>query len=176
MRRLLGDRPATAMRPAPIHDHILFGRVPLGACAQILDILAAAGAALTRGIQCLMNRTSPGGAGIQPRLDRGASAEWDVFGLASSHDGRDSAPERPTDLGRLRLTQRCAAAGEGDQIARSQDICTKTRLGHWGGHGDGRILRKLRWRMARLSFPDRRVHARPCKPPRRRRTPAEARR
>ena len=39
------------------------------------------------------------------------------------------------------------------QIAISHDICTKTRLRHWGGHGYGHILRNVTALMRRLDFP-----------------------
>jgi len=48
--------------------------------------------------------------------------------------------ELPTDLGRLRFIDAMIAAGHGDRIIISQDICTRTRLRKWGGHGYGHIL------------------------------------
>ena len=114
------------------------------ACAQILDILADAGADLTRVILCHMDRTHPDGAGIQPLLDRGAVVEWDFFGIEQSHYWMDGETELPNDLGRLRLIRHFAERGHGAQITVSHDICTKTRLRRWGGHGYGHILRNLR--------------------------------
>ena len=60
--------------------------------------------------------------------------------------------ELPTDLGRLRLIDGFAQAGHADQILVSHDICTKTRLCHWGGHGYGHILRNIPALMRRLGF------------------------
>lgn len=127
------------------------GRHP-HACAEILDILHAEGADLTRVILCHMDRTHPDGDGIQPLLDRGATVEWDFFGIEQSHYWMSDDTELPTDLGRLRLIRRFADLGHAAQIAISQDICTRTRLRTWGGHGYGHILRNVRRLMARLEF------------------------
>lgn len=123
------------------------------ACAQVLDILAANGADLSRVVLCHMDRTHPDGTGIAPLLERGAVVEWDFFGVETSHYWMTDAVELPTDLARLRLIRDFAAQGFGAQIAMSQDICTKTRLHHWGGHGYGHILRNVTRLMTRLAFP-----------------------
>jgi phosphotriesterase-related protein len=126
------------------------GRDPQ-ACAEILDILQNAGADLTRVILCHMDRTYPDGTGIQPLLDRGATVEWDFFGIEQSHYWMGDT-ELPNDLDRLRLIQYFAGRGHAEQITMSHDICTKTRLRHWGGHGYGHILRNVRVLMDRLGF------------------------
>ncbi len=122
------------------------------ACGQILDILAANGADLSRVVLCHMDRTHPDGKGIGPLLERGANVEWDFFGIEQSHYWMTDAVELPTDLGRLRLIRDFAAQGFGDRILVSHDICTKTRLRRWGGHGYGHILRNVRALMRRLDF------------------------
>lgn len=127
------------------------GRHPQ-ACTDILDSLQDAGADLTRVILCHMDRTHPDGDGIQPLLDRGATVEWDFFGIEQSHYWMDDT-ELPTDLDRLRLIRQFADKGHGGQITISHDICTKTRLNSWGGHGYGHILRNVRRLMARVGFP-----------------------
>ncbi|SLN60863.1 phosphotriesterase family protein [Roseisalinus antarcticus] len=121
------------------------------ACGQILDILDGAGADLSRVILCHMDRTHPDGTGIQALLDRGAAVEWDFFGIEQSHYWMGEV-ELPTDLGRLRLIGGFAAHGHADQLLVSQDICTKTRMRRWGGHGYGHILRNMRPLMARAGF------------------------
>ncbi len=123
------------------------------ACGEILDILEAAGADLTRTVLCHMDRTYPDGAGIEALLDRGAVVEWDFFGIEQSHYWMGEV-ELPTDLQRLRLIRDLAAKGHGDRIAVSQDICTKTRLARWGGHGYGHLLRNGPALMRRLGFAD----------------------
>jgi phosphotriesterase-related protein len=129
------------------------------ACAQILDILAAAGADLGRVVLCHMDRTHPDGAGIAALVERGAVVEWDFFGIETSHYWMTDAVELPTDLARLRLIRDLAARGFGDRIAISQDICTRTRMRRWGGHGYGHILRNVTRLMQRLAFPQELVSA-----------------
>ena len=122
------------------------------ACGQILDILADAGADLSRVVLCHMDRTYPDGEGIRPLLDRGAMVEWDFFGVEQSHYWMDPDVELPTDRGRLRLIRRLVEDGFGDRILMSHDICTRTRLCRWGGHGYGHILTNVVPLMARLGF------------------------
>lgn len=126
------------------------GRAP-GACDEILDIVEAEGHDPARTILCHMDRTHPDGDGIRPLLDRGANVEWDFFGIEQSHYWMDET-ELPTDLGRLRLIRRFAEAGFAHRLLVSHDICTKTRMRHWGGHGYGHILRNVRPLMMRLGF------------------------
>ncbi len=133
------------------------GRHPK-ACSGILDTLQAAGADLSRVILCHMDRTFPDGAGIQPLLDRGANVEWDFFGIEQSHYWMDAATELPTDRGRVRLIAGFADKGHAAQILISHDICTKTRLTAWGGHGYGHILRNVRPLMALMGFSQGLVH------------------
>lgn len=121
------------------------------ACPEILDVLESAGADLSRVVLCHMDRTHPDGAGIERLLGRGANVEWDFFGIEQSHYWMGEV-ELPTDLGRLRLIGKFADMGHGAQILISQDICTKTRLRRWGGHGYGHILRNVRPLMERLGF------------------------
>lgn len=147
-RALVAAARAQALTGASISVHP--GRHP-DACMDILDILEAAGADLGRVVLCHMDRTHPDGSGIEALLSRGACVEWDFFGVEQSHYWMAEV-ELPTDLGRLRLIRDFAEAGFGDQILISHDICTRTRLKRWGGHGYGHILRNVRPLMARLGF------------------------
>jgi phosphotriesterase-related protein len=124
------------------------------ACSNILDILEQAGADLSRVILSHMDRTHPKGTGIEHLLARKANVEWDFFGIEQSHYWMGLV-ELPTDLERLRLIRKFADLGYAGQILISQDICTKTRLQRWGGHGYGHILRNVQPLMDRLGFPDR---------------------
>lgn len=134
------------------------GRHP-AACGEILDILAANGADLSRVVLCHMDRTFPDGSGIDALLKRGACVEWDFFGIEQSHYWMAADVELPTDLGRLRLIRRFADDGFGDRILISHDICTRTRMQSWGGHGYGHILRNVVPLMRRLGFADGLVRA-----------------
>ncbi len=126
------------------------GRDP-SACGEILDVLVEAGADLERVVLCHMDRTYPDGEGVLPLLERGANVEWDFFGIEQSHYWMGDV-ELPTDLGRLRAIRRLAEAGFGSRILISQDVCTRTRMLRWGGHGYGHILRNVPRLMDRLEF------------------------
>jgi len=126
------------------------GRAP-GACAEILDLVENEGLDLQRVVLCHMDRTYPDGRGIVELLKRGANVEWDFFGIEQSHYWMGDV-DLPTDRDRLRLIAGFAAAGHADQILVSHDICTKTRLRHWGGHGYGHILSNMVPLMGRFGF------------------------
>lgn len=106
----------------------------------IVDILAAAGADLSRTVICHMDRTFPRGQRVRELLATGVCVEWDFFGVETSHYWFGDV-ELPTDLQRLRLIGELMAEGWGERILVSHDICTCTRMTRWGGHGYGHLLR-----------------------------------
>lgn len=126
------------------------GRDP-SACSEILTLVEAEGLDPARIILCHMDRTYPDGDGIAELLLRGANVEWDFFGIEQSHYWMGEVA-LPIDRDRLHLIQGFADAGYADQLLVSQDICTKTRLRKWGGHGYGHILRNVRPMMRRFGF------------------------
>ena len=126
------------------------GRAP-EACAEILDITEAEGLDPNRTVLCHMDRTYPEGDGIAKLLKRGANVEWDFFGIEQSYYWMGEVA-LPTDRDRVRLIRSFADAGHDDQILVSQDICTKTRLRRWGGHGYGHILRNVAPLMRQLGL------------------------
>ncbi|MEM1386735.1 MAG: aryldialkylphosphatase [Pseudomonadota bacterium] len=121
------------------------------ACAEVLDIVEAQELDPARVVLCHMDRTHPDGDGIEPLLARGANVEWDFFGIEQSHYWMGDVA-LPTDRDRLAFIKRFADAGYADQLLMSHDICTKTRLRRWGGHGYGHILRNIRPMMRLLGF------------------------
>lgn len=106
----------------------------------IVDILAKAGADLSRTVICHMDRTYPRGERVAELLATGVCVEWDFFGVEQSHYWFGDV-ELPTDLQRLRLIAALMNDGWGDRILVSHDICTCTRMTHWGGHGYGHLMR-----------------------------------
>lgn len=111
---------------------------------EIIDILEGQGADLSRVVICHMDRTYPDGGGIDGLLSRGVCVEWDFFGIEQSHYWMAEGVALPTDRDRLGLIGRFAEAGYADRLFASHDICTRTRLRRWGGHGYGHILRNVR--------------------------------
>ena len=75
-------------------------------------------------------------------VETGAVAEWDFFGIESSY--YPFAPiDLPNDGMRLNLIAVLIARGYGAQVTMSQDICTKTRLKRYGGHGYGHLIENV---------------------------------
>ena len=107
---------------------------------EIVRILAGAGADLSRAVICHMDRTYPRGEHVRELLEIGVCVEWDFFGVETSHYWFGDV-ELPTDLQRLRLIGDLMREGWADRILVSHDVCTCTRMTHWGGHGYGHLLR-----------------------------------
>jgi phosphotriesterase-related protein len=123
---------------------------------EIVEILAREGADLARTVICHMDRTYPEGRDIDgygpaALAATGVMVEWDFFGIETSHYWMGDV-ELPTDRMRLRSIRAMFDAGLGNNVLISHDICTRTRLTHWGGHGYGHILRNIRPLMSRLGF------------------------
>ena len=75
------------------------------------------------------------------------------FGIESSH--YPFAPiDLPNDGMRLNLIAGLFARGHGAQVTISQDICTKTRLERFGGHGYGHLIENVVPMMRREGFDD----------------------
>jgi len=106
----------------------------------IVDILAKAGADLSRTVICHMDRTYPRGERVAELLATGVCVEWDFFGVEQSHYWFGDV-ELPTDLQRLHLIKALMDGGWGERILVSHDICTCTRMTRWGGHGYGHLMR-----------------------------------
>ena len=109
---------------------------------EILDILGAAGADLSRVIIDHMDRTYFDDGEIVALARRGCVVEFDFFGIETSKYWMGIA-DLPTDWMRLRCIRRLFDAGLGDRVAISHDICTRSRLRSFGGHGYGHILRNV---------------------------------
>jgi phosphotriesterase-related protein len=148
-RALVAAARAQAVTGAGISVHP--GRHPR-APFEIVEILAAAGADLARCAICHMDRTYPDGAQVVALARTGVMIEWDFFGVETSHYWMDPDVALPTDRDRLRLIRGLFDAGLGDRVLISHDICTRTRMTRWGGHGYGHIFRNVAPLMARCGY------------------------
>jgi phosphotriesterase-related protein len=118
---------------------------------EAVDILGNEGADLSRVAMCHMDRTYPIGERVMELAATGVAVEWDFFGIEQSHYWM-GAVELPTDRGRLRLIRDIFEKGLGNRVLVSQDICTRTRLLTWGGHGYGHMFRNVVPLMKNLGF------------------------
>lgn len=110
---------------------------------EILDVLDAAGADLSRVIIDHMDRTYEGDDGeVVGLARRGCVVEYDFFGIETSQYWMGVA-DLPTDYMRLRAIKRLFDAGMGDRVVVAHDICTRSRLQSNGGHGYGHLIRNV---------------------------------
>lgn len=128
------------------------GRHP-DAPAEICAILLAAGADPERVIIDHMDRTIFDQARLVALLRQGFVLEWDMFGIETSQYWMPGADiDLPTDAARIQTLRALTDLGYGAQLAISHDICTRTRLLTYGGHGYGHILRHVVPIMLRRGF------------------------
>ncbi len=141
---------AVAQRETGAAVNVHPGRDPDSPLA-ILRLFAAGGGDPTRLVLSHMDRTLMTEEGIMPLLEMGAVVEWDFFGIESSY--YPFAPiDLPNDAMRLDLIRRLMDRGHAEQIAISHDICTRTRLRRYGGHGYAHMLDNVRPVMRRKGF------------------------
>jgi phosphotriesterase-related protein len=136
---LMAAARAQAVTGAPISIHP--GR-HTAAPREILDILVANGARDERVIIGHLDRTLFELDDILRLAGRGCGLEWDFFGIESSY--YPFAPiDLPNDGRRVELIRVLIDRGHGPQVLIAHDICTKTRLRRFGGHGYAHILQNV---------------------------------
>ena len=109
---------------------------------EIIDIIESAGADISRVVICHIDRTYPNGEKVEELAKKGVYIEWDFFGIESSRYWLNDI-ELPIDRDRIKLIKKMFKLGYGNKILISHDICSKTRLHEWGGHGYGHIIRNI---------------------------------
>lgn len=118
---------------------------------QVVEHVRDAGGDVTRLIISHLDRTFATADQALRLAETGAVAEWDFFGIESSY--YPFAPiDLPNDGMRLNLIAALIARGHGAQVTLSQDICTKTRLKRYGGHGYGHLIENVVPMMRRKEF------------------------
>jgi phosphotriesterase-related protein len=109
---------------------------------EVADFIKAAGHPTGRVVISHIDRT----IFDEPRLLRlaesGVTVEFDLFGQESSYYGLSDI-DMPNDATRLRLIRGLIDHGHLDRVVISHDICYRTRLASFGGHGYGHIFRNV---------------------------------
>lgn len=121
--------------------------------AEILGVLAEAGADLTRVIMGHLDRTVFDFDVLRGIAESGCYLEWDLFGNEGSYYPQADL-DMPNDAQRLDLIKRIVDDGHGERVVIAHDIFTKHRLVSYGGHGYGHILTNIRPTMRRKGFSD----------------------
>jgi phosphotriesterase-related protein len=70
----------------------------------------------------------------------GVGIEFDLFGTEQTYYSLNKKIDRPNDGRRLQLIRALIDAGYLKQVLISHDICSRTRLTAFGGHGYGHIF------------------------------------
>lgn len=128
------------------------GRHP-DAPAEILEVLADAGADIPRVIMGHLDRTIFDMDRLLSLAASGCYLEWDLFGSEGSYYPLANI-DMPSDAQRLDFIKLIVDAGYADKVVIGQDICTNHRLTRYGGHGYGHILENIVPRMRRKGFSD----------------------
>lgn len=122
---------------------------------EIADALEDAGADPSRTVIGHMDRTIFDDDRLTDLLRRGFVLEWDFFGIETSQywmAGEDL--DLPTDYMRLDLIHSLVKLGFENQVVVSHDICTRTRLASYGGHGYSHLIVNIIPMMQRRGWSD----------------------
>jgi phosphotriesterase-related protein len=109
---------------------------------EVADFVRARGADPARVIISHIDRTIFDERRLLRLADSGVVIEFDLFGQEASYYSLADI-DMPNDAVRLRLIRALIDRGHLDRIVISHDICYRTRLTRWGGHGYGHIFENV---------------------------------
>ena len=116
------------------------------------EFVAARGGDLSRVVLSHIDRTIADQDTLFRLADTGSVIEFDLFGQEQSLYGLNLQFDLPNDAIRLRMIRQLIDRGHLDQITISHDICYRSRLKAFGGHGYGHIFRNVLPLMRRRRF------------------------
>lgn len=126
---------------------------------EVADHAAASGAPMDRLIISHIDRTIFDGDRLLRLADTGCVLEFDLFGWEQTNYFPNPAIDMPNDGARLRWLRLLIGHGHLDRLLISSDICERTRLCRYGGHGYGHILQNVVPLMLRRGFTEAEVDA-----------------
>jgi phosphotriesterase-related protein len=109
---------------------------------EVADFIKAAGKPTERVVISHIDRTIFDEERLLRLADTGVTIEFDLFGQESGYY-RLANIDMPNDATRLKLIRSLIAHGHLDRVVISHDICYRTRLTCFGGHGYGHIFRNV---------------------------------
>lgn len=109
---------------------------------EVADFIKAARHPTDRIVISHIDRTIFDETRLLKLADTGVTIEFDLFGQESSYYGLSDI-DMPNDATRLRLIRALIEHGHLDRVVISHDICYRTRLASFGGHGYGHIFRNV---------------------------------
>lgn len=119
---------------------------------EVVDFVVAHGGEPTRLIISHIDRTVFDDERLFRLADSGCILALDLFGQEQSLYSLDLKVDLPNDASRLRSIRRLIDRGHLEQITMSHDICYRTRLTQFGGHGYGHIFENVVPLMRRRGF------------------------
>lgn len=102
---------------------------------EVADYVRARGGRMERLILSHIDRTIFDEDTLFRLADTGCMIEYDLFGWETSYYWPNPEIDLPNDAMRVRWLRKLVERGHLDQILISHDVCTKSRLERFGGHG-----------------------------------------
>jgi phosphotriesterase-related protein len=118
---------------------------------EAVSFIQAEGGDLSRVIVSHIDRTIFDTERMLRLADAGAVVEFDLFGIEQSYYAHSDI-DMPNDALRLQHIRSLIDRGHLDRVVISHDICYRTRLTRFGGHGYGHIFRNVVPMMRRRGF------------------------
>ena len=110
---------------------------------EVMDLIRAEGGDAARTIISHLDRTIFDDERLFRLADTGCVLEFDLFGQETTYYWRAPQVHMPNDGMRLQTLRRLADRGCLERLLISHDICYKTRLIEYGGHGYGHIFENV---------------------------------
>jgi len=125
---------------------------------EVADFIRVKGGRMDRVIISHVDRTIFDADRLHRLADTGCVLEWDLFGQESSFYPLADI-DMPNDALRLRAIRSVIERGHLAQVLISHDICYRSRLVRWGGHGYGHIFANVVPMMRRRGFSESEIDA-----------------
>ncbi|MGE3647666.1 MAG: phosphotriesterase, partial [Reyranellaceae bacterium] len=120
---------------------------------EVADFVMANGGDPTRIVISHIDRTVFDVERLLKLADTGVTIEFDLFGQEASYYGLSDI-DMPNDATRLKLIRALIERGHLERVVISHDICYRTRLTAFGGHGYGHIFRNVVPMMRKRGYSD----------------------
>lgn len=125
---------------------------------DLMKIIVEGGGNPQRTIISHVDARIPDQTTVSRLAETGCYLSFDLFGRESSHE-HPMGPDFPNDATRIRLIRSLINAGFLDKILVSQDICFKTRLVRYGGHGYAHMIHNVLPLMSRMGVTREQIEA-----------------
>jgi phosphotriesterase-related protein len=118
---------------------------------QVADFVHAHGGDISRVIISHIDRTIFDDTRLLRLADSGCVIEFDLFGREAAYYPLADI-DMPNDATRLAMIRTLIAHGHLERVVISHDICSRTRMSSFGGHGYGHIFSNVLPMMRRRGF------------------------